>query len=349
MQEIGIVVIGRNEGIRLRRCIASVTHSGAPIVYVDSGSIDGSAELARSLRATVVLLDPSRPYSAARARNEGLKILLHSFPAVRFVQFVDGDCEIAEDWISHAADFLEACPEVSAVCGRLRELHPGASIYNRLCDMEWNGPVGQIKTCPGIAMYRVVHFKAVGGFNSTVVAGEEADLCCRIRRRGWVVLRLSQEMAFHDADMRCFRQWWTRSVRSGYAYAQVAALHWRASDRQNLRELLSIVLWSVVNPVLSIALMWHSKALSLMIVLGYALLWLRIRNHRLNKGDSPGSAMLYANFCVLAKFAQIAGVIRFLWHIVLRRPAQILEYKQATVLPRRPRNERARPGGLRLS
>ena len=49
MSTVGIVAIGRNEGERLHRCLNSVVGRGLTLVYVDSGSTDGSIKLARNL------------------------------------------------------------------------------------------------------------------------------------------------------------------------------------------------------------------------------------------------------------------------------------------------------------
>src|SRR5207249_590682 len=99
---VGVVAIGRNEGERLGVCLASALRDCAHVVYVDSGSTDGSVALARDLGAQVLELDLSIPFTAARARNAGFDKLLHIAPDVEFVQFVDGDCEIVENWISCA-------------------------------------------------------------------------------------------------------------------------------------------------------------------------------------------------------------------------------------------------------
>ena len=122
----GAVVIGRNEGARLKRCLASISDATA-LVYVDSGSSDGSAKMARDRGVDVVDLDMSIPFTAARARNAGFAHLQDKFPDLHFVQFVDGDCELAKGWTERAARFLESRPDVAAVCGRLRERYPEKS------------------------------------------------------------------------------------------------------------------------------------------------------------------------------------------------------------------------------
>ena len=123
MVRLGVVAIGRNEGKRLGQCLASANEAEAT-VYVDSGSTDGSVEVARGLGVEVVELDPNIPFSAARARNEGFARLLEQHPDVEFVQFIDSDCEFAEGWLAAGQEALEGSARAGVVCGRLRERNP---------------------------------------------------------------------------------------------------------------------------------------------------------------------------------------------------------------------------------
>jgi GT2 family glycosyltransferase len=216
LNDLGVVAIGRNEGERLRRCLRSLDGRGVPFVYVDSGSNDGSVGLARSMGSEVVELDMSRPFSAARARNAGYERLKAIAPGVRHVMFLDGDCEVADGWLDRARAELEARPEAAVVCGRRRELFPEQSIYNRLADLEWDTPIGEAIACGGDSVIRLEAFEAVGGFDPTAAAGEEPELCQRLRRAGWTVWRVDAEMTRHDLAMTRFRQWWRRHYRSGY-------------------------------------------------------------------------------------------------------------------------------------
>src|SRR6476660_3526039 len=84
--DVAVVAIGRNEGERLQRCLESVRPQCETIVYVDSGSDDGSVDLARGLGVEVVELDMSIPFTAARARNEGLRRLRELRPSLEYVQ-----------------------------------------------------------------------------------------------------------------------------------------------------------------------------------------------------------------------------------------------------------------------
>src|SRR5215471_13879820 len=147
--EVGIVSIGRNEGNRLKGCLQSVKRAAATVVYVDSGSSDRSVAMARELGASVVELDASQPFGPSRARNAGVAHLLQLDPSVKFIQFVDGDCELADGWIEKGVRWLQNNPEVAVVCGRLRERLPTASVYNRLCEIEWDQPIGETAACGG--------------------------------------------------------------------------------------------------------------------------------------------------------------------------------------------------------
>jgi GT2 family glycosyltransferase len=214
---IGVVVIGRNEGDRLKRCLESVTKVTDKIIYVDSGSTDESVAMVLGMGLRVIELDLHIPFTAARARNEGGKSLVKFAPNLDYIQFVDGDCELASGWLEAAASFLESHKDIAMVCGRLRERYPENSIYNLLCDAEWDTPIGVAKTCGGNAMIRSKTFVAEGGYRPDLIAGEESEFCVRLREKGWKIWRLDAEMALHDAAMTHFGQWWKRTQRTGYA------------------------------------------------------------------------------------------------------------------------------------
>jgi GT2 family glycosyltransferase len=299
---VGVVAIGRNEGERLRRCLAAAHREGPQVVYVDSGSTDGSVTLAESLGAAVVNLDLSIPFTAARARNAGFDRLRELVPDLTFVQFVDGDCELAEGWVAAALRHVAEHPHTGAVCGRRRERHPEATVYNRLCDIEWNTPVGLAKACGGDALIRAAAFQEAGGFAPELIAGEEPELCFRLRARGWEIWRIDREMTLHDAEITRFGQWWKRNVRSGHAYAEWLQRHGSSAERMGLKEVVSNVAWSM-------PFAWPL----------WPLLWWRIyRRH-------PDPA--YAAFIVLGKVPNMQGQVKFWLDRVRGRHGRIIEYK----------------------
>jgi len=179
----GVVAIGRNEGERLKRCLRSMP-DGCPVVYVDSGSTDGSVAFAEGLGMRVERLSTERGFTAARARNAGWRRLLAEHPDLAFIQFVDGDCELDSQWIARGVEALDAEPDLCVVFGCVRERFPQASLYNALCDDEWNVPVGLTDSCGGIALFRVPAIVAVNGFSEDLIAERDTLVADVDRRAG---------------------------------------------------------------------------------------------------------------------------------------------------------------------
>lgn len=322
---LAIVVIGRNEGDHLIRCLDSCRSASVRIVFVDSGSTDQSLYHARVRGTEVVELDPAKPFTAARARNAGLARARSLCPALRFVQFVDGDCELASGWIDLAQAALSGSPDVVAVCGRRRERHPDASPYNRLCDLEWDTPVGEAAACGGDVMMRVEAIVAVGGYAESLIAGEDPELCHRLRASGGRILRLDHEMTLHDADMHRFTQWWRRSRRAGHAYAECWHRHRATGFR--MRELRSIAFWGLGLPLLVLVSISLVGIIGTVWLLAYGLLYGRVLRGRLRGGDPVPHARLYAGSIVIGKWAQGIGALEYLWNQLRNRRSAIIEYK----------------------
>ena len=336
-RHFGVVIIGRNEGERLVTCLRSLAGRGGPVVYVDSGSNDSSVENARTAGAEVVELDLSTPFTAARARNAGVARLLQDHGELEFIQFVDGDCEMFPHWLETARHALRENPALAAVCGRLRERDRDRSIYNRLADMEWNQSPGPAAHCGGIAMYRLKALRDVGGFDETLIAGEEPELCLRLRRANWKLERLPDDMAWHDIAMTRFSQWWRRSTRAGYVYAEGSARYGRDAEHYNVKQTLSFLAWALAWPLLILALAWPTRGLSLLGLLAYPLLAWRIRRGARKRGLTNSDAWLYGWANVAAKFAQFAGFRKYWWGRIRNRRGGIIEYKTpapAEVLPK---------------
>jgi glycosyltransferase involved in cell wall biosynthesis len=326
MNRLGIVIIGRNEGERLRRCLDSVIGRGYPVVYVDSGSTDGSADLARAKGAEVVELDLSQPFTMARGRNAGFVRLEEIDPDICYIQFIDGDCELVEGWLERAREVIESHPEVAVVSGRRRERFPERSIYNRLADLDWDLPVGKAKYCGGDTMTRAAAFRQVGGFNATLIAAEDSELCVRFRQHGWTMLQIDADMSVHDMAMTHPRQWWQRCVRTGYAYADGAQLHGKPPERHFTRDVRSVLFWGIALPAAILLLTWPTYGASIGLLAGYFLLYYRVRRYGLRRGWSAPDARLYALACVISKFPMAVGLITFWFRRITRRPKQIIEY-----------------------
>jgi glycosyltransferase involved in cell wall biosynthesis len=329
--EFVIVVIGRNEGERLRECLQSVLRVSPNVVYADSASTDGSVELARSMGTLVAEVDSSLPLNAARGRNCGFALLREHFPHCRLVQFLDGDCLLAPGWVELAVEFLASHPRAAIACGRRFEADPNASFYNQLADEEWDTPVGRAEACGGDSMVRIDALNEVGGFNPSLMASEEPELAARMRNRGWEVWRLDAPMTEHDAKIFTFEQWWRRTTRSGYGYAQAWQSTKGLSERVNGKLLRSALFWVVGAPVgvVVIALASNRSATLLLLPALYIVQTLRmaLRRPALSVHDLRASAML-----MLAKVPELIGAARF---VLDPQRSPIIEYKSRAVAPSR--------------
>jgi glycosyltransferase involved in cell wall biosynthesis len=322
--EIATVVIGRNEGNRLLKCLSSIDPQVSCLVYVDSGSTDGSVQAAERLGAHVVSLDLARPFTAARARNEGLAVVKALSPEIPFIQFIDGDCELVDGWLETAAKLLHQRIDVGAVCGRRRERFPEQSIYNWLCDREWDGPVGDVRAFGGDVMIRANALEAVGGYRADVIAAEDDELSVRLRAAGWRICRLQSEMTLHDASMKHFGQWWRRALRCGYAFAHCAHLHGAPPERYFVWESRRARLWGLWLPLgcLAVSLILYPWGLAAWLIFPLQVLRQTVRNT-----GTLSQRIAIAFFQVVARFPEALGQIKFTRDRFLSRPAQLIEYK----------------------
>jgi GT2 family glycosyltransferase len=323
-QSVGFVVIGRNEGQRLIECLNSIVNFLPYIVYVDSASTDNSVQEALSRGVHVLKLDMSLKFTAARARNEGFKKIKELYPNIDYVHFLDGDCSVDQDWVNKALTFIVSHPAVAVVCGRRRERYPHVSAYNRMCDIEWDTPIGEAKACGGDALISTKVFHQVGGFKQDLIAGEEPELCIRIRQSGYKIWRLDGEMTSHDASILHFAQWWKRTMRAGYAFAEGSQLHGHAPEYHWVKESMRAWFWGAFMPMLWLVGLVFYPLLAWLIVFIFMLQLIKLIYKNKKFGDfSPK----YASYTLLGKVAEVCGQIKYYWHHVLRSQSKIIEYK----------------------
>lgn len=323
--DIAAIAIGRNEGERLNACLDALAECGVrpgKVIYVDSGSTDDSVVQAKARGAEVVLLDTSVPFTAARARNAGIAAL-QAKGLPEFLQFIDGDCAVDPDWLGKARDFLLERPEVAVVCGRRRERFPEASVYNRLCDIEWNTPVGQARACGGDALMRAVALEEVGGFNPALIAGEEPEMCVRMRAKGWQIWRIDAEMCLHDAAMTRFGQYWKRMRRGGHAYAEGAHMHGAPPEMHGVRGRNSALLWGLALPLAVVLAVLVFGVWGLVLLLAYPTKAVRLAAKR----GLDREAWEWSVFLIIGQFAEAQGAISYTVGRLAGRRATLIEYK----------------------
>ncbi len=249
-------------------------------------------------------------------------------PHVELVQFVDGDCEIVTGWLERAAQYCRSHEICAIVCGRVRERYPERTIYNRLCDMEWDTPIGLASWCGGIFLMRTSAFRQLDGFCADMIAGEEPELCSRVLRSGWQIMRLDAEMSIHDAAITRFGQWWRRQVRSGHAAAELTSRqknHWSVNG---LRIVRSLAIWTVLLPATALGLaLACSYAWLCLLPAAYGLQWLRIWRKQRGRGYSWRPAAEYATMILLGKFAELCGTLKYVFTRLRRGRSHLIEYK----------------------
>lgn len=329
------MVIGRNEGDRLVRCLASVREIRNR-VYVDSGSTDASVAAARREGVSVIELESPPPFTAARARNAGLTKLITDHPDIEFVQMVDGDCEVQPGWIDAALNALSAEPDLALVFGRRRERYPNRSVYNALCDDEWNVPVGESTGCGGDALFRTAALRQVDFYNAAMIAAEDTEMSMRLSKRGWRMRRIDSEMTLHDASMTRFGQWWNRTRRSGHGFGELAYLHPDARNPNWPRTVRSIVVWGGVMPaafaisaMLALVLSSRWWVVAALLVLPWPLRIVQLARRQRRRGLTPRIARASGILLMLGKFPQFLGLIGYHRDRLTGHASRLIEYKGA--------------------
>lgn len=326
---VGFVAIGRNEGERLKSALRAIQRlcpaSGA--VYVDSGSSDESVNFARAIGIDVVALDMSVPFTAARARNAGFQRLIDTHPDIKFVQFLDGDCELLEGWIETALDALQADETTGIVSGRRLEKYPQASVYNTLMDIEWNTPVGETLAVPGDMCVKVEVFTKINGFSENIIAAEDDDLCLRARRAGYKVFRLDANMSRHDANIMHLSQWYRRSKRGGHGYANIYHIHGNGPEKYFRRELISVFTWGGLVPLAFFSTLFVLPTLAVLILAFYSAFVFRTIVRRQRQGDQPKVAVAYGFLIFTGKVPELFGIVEYWKNHLLSRKHQLIEYK----------------------
>lgn len=324
---ISVVVIGRNEGERLARCLHSIRETDYPsdkieLIYVDTDSTDDSCEVAKKKGARVIAIHPERPCAAA-ARNTGLRVASHNV-----IQFLDGDTILNSGWLKKGVASLDDT-SVACVFGRVEEVAPTATIYNFWAHHDWYVAPGPAESCGGIAMFRRHVLMQENGFDESLIAGEEPDLCFRIRRhQGVTILSLGEPMTLHDINMTRFGQYWRRCIRTGHGYAEVG---WRYSGMRRWRATCSRNLFYALGTPIAVTLslgLWTPRPIAAWLVL-VALAVLRNALRLRRRVGTLTAALSFSFHHYLAKTPMAIGQCSFWLRLILKRtPQSLIEYRK---------------------
>lgn len=319
-RDLTVVVIGLNAASTLEACLASVRRAAAEVgagirvLYVDGGSRDASVEIAGRAGVEVIQLRTDRP-TAAKGRNAGWRAA-----TTPLVQFVDSDTTLEPTWLARGAEAIAADERIAAVFGQLHEANPTGSVYNAVCGCDWYIPPGDWRMCGGNALFRRAALAEVDGSDEALAAGEEADLCWRLRQRRWRIVCLAELMAHHDLGMHTFRAYWRRAARSGEAYAQIGLRFARTDDPMWLREFLRNLLVPPIGLALAAAIYAVFGPVGLAAVV--ALTGLRLVRKYLTLEKRVPSRRLRALYVAHLTFVRVplfAGTVQYLWRRIARR------------------------------
>lgn len=309
-KQLSIVVIGRNESAHLASCFQAIQSMTFPVekrelIYVDSASTDNSVEIAKQYGAHIITISQQEDPSAALARNKGW----HQAKG-EFVLFIDGDTAIEPKFVHEALPSFSD-PRIAIVCGALRELHPDHSLYNKVLDLDWNHPPGVIPSCGGNALIRRSVLEELGGFDSALKAGEEPEMCKRIRDKGLWIVQLDIPMAKHDLDMQSFSQYWKRSFRTGYVYAEGSRDFslWQKESRHNLIKVLAFLFFFTISVLFSLYCKCYWPLSLLLGIIVIEVLRSAYRAHQ--KSNSIATCLLYGIHTHFQHIPMFFGQIAF--------------------------------------
>jgi GT2 family glycosyltransferase len=198
---VAVVIATRNRGTEL---VGTLTRLLAldeqpPIVVVDNGSTDGTAELVRAHHPGVQVVGLRRNRGAA-ARTVGARLVDSPY-----VAFSDDDSWWAPGALSRAADLLDRHPRLAVLAARV--LVGPEQRLDPVCQEMAHSPLPPADDLPGPsvlgfiacgAVVRRAAFLEVGGFDARLgVGGEEELVAVDLAVRGWGLAYVDEVVAFH--------------------------------------------------------------------------------------------------------------------------------------------------------
>lgn len=320
LSRIAVVIIGVNSAAYVKACIESVRGADYPqqlldIIYVDGGSRDASAELARACSGVRVIELRDLHPTPGRGRNAGWRAA-----DADFIQFLDADTLLDPGW------FLEALRHFTgaagAVCGRRRERFPDKNIFHKITDAEWRYEYGPCRYFGGDVLVRRQALEQTGGFDSSLIAGEDPELSYRMRHAGWQILRINAPMTLHDINMSSLRQYCRRAYRSGYAYAEIGLRLIGQEEKMWLRELARICGRACLPPAALMLGLLAGLPVPGALTAALVLAWpfARVQSYIKNFSLSFPRALAYAAHASLVIYPQLFGCLRYLAAKLFARP-----------------------------
>lgn len=309
---ISVIVPCRNEAPNLAACLQSLVDQELPpdeILVIDDGSIDESRQRVREFARTTALpirLRAGAQRGAAAARNVGA-----AQAAGDLLIFVEADARYPRSYLAHAAQALCA-PHVGGAIGGRRCVWADrdtlvARAWNHLFHGRWQQQCLGRRAPLGAWVFRRSDFERLGGYDETLIVGEDRDLALRVGAQG-------QRIAFfpggkiHHRDPPSLAGSWRRAYWGG-RHSLPFRRRW-GHPRRDLALALALLILPIAAliAILAVPGAWPLPAA---VALGLPLLPTDVRwamRRGLHSKDPAGTLVVPLLFAI-TKLAAAAGIV----------------------------------------
>jgi len=306
---ISCVVIGINCENTLTACLESMKtlHSPAPeeIIYVDGGSKDKSVSIAKAISGIKVIEGNFKNPTPGKGRNAGW----HAATG-EWIQFFDGDTIAEKRWFLNAVKYIRE--GVAAIFGKRQEKNRNKNWFHFIADLEWLQPISDAKFFGGDVLIRRTVLEETGGYDDSLIGGEDPELSFRIRKKGWKIIGADTVMCYHDINMISLKQYLTRAVRSGYAYAEAGLKMLKYGEKEWFFKTAKISLKAILVIALIILGIFSGFQLALILAVATAFFpLLKTLKFKERFKITFKEALIYAVNCSIVMWPQFLGVLKY--------------------------------------
>lgn len=285
----------------IRRAMAAA--GSAELIVVDNGSTDGSWEWLERELAGAAVLARYPGHTVGALRNEGARRARGPLLA-----FIDADCVLPTDYVARAEAALAASG--AAGTGSRYALPPAPhwveQTWQELHDRPRDGPVSYINS--GNLVVRAEAFRAVHGFDETLITGEDAELGQRMGRAGFPLHEAREVVAIHLGNPKSLAHFFRK--QRWHSLGQFGTVDLQSIDRPTVMafaQLLGLVAagWGLLAPGLG----WGVRAAVVLAgIFGPATIAVGFRLAQGGRTRRPAAAVLLYLLYLLARLVAVVDL-----------------------------------------